>query len=176
MALVIGLSGGPDPVARANQTQNQTAARGATPPQAPAASARPDGQRGGQGRGGSFNPSSVGWEWWNDEAIKKEIALDEKKSKQIDDYYDQRQRQLKPFADEFQKELEALNLMTRDRVADDRTYEIQVTKVEAFRSKLLTSRQMMLYRMYKELRPEQYQKLREIFERPRSGRSGQPSK
>jgi hypothetical protein len=66
--------------------------------------------------------------------------------------------------------------MTRDRVADDRTYEIQVTKVEAFRSKLLTSRQMMLYRMYKELRPEQYQKLREIFERPRSGRSGQPSK
>jgi Spy/CpxP family protein refolding chaperone len=174
LALVIGLSGGPDPIATASQGQN--VGRGTVAPQTPA-TPRPDGQRGGPGRqGGSSNPSTVNWEWWNDDNIKKELGLDEKTVKKIDDYYDSRQRQLKPFADEYLKEFEILNQMTRERVADDRTYEIQVTKVEAFRSKLATSRQTMLYRMFKDLRPDQYQKFREIIERPRSGRSGAPSK
>lgn len=175
MALVIGLSGGPDPVATASQTQSQNVSRGATPPQAPA-TAKPDPQRGGSGRQGGFNPSSVNWEWWNDDGIKKEVGIDEKMSKRIDDLYDNRQRSLKAFADEWEKEFEALNVMTRERVADNRTYEIQVIKVEALQSKLRVSRAMMLYQMYKELRPEQYTKFREILARPRSGRGGTPSK
>ena len=176
MALVIGLSGPSSDVATASQ--NQVAGRGAAAPQSPQSpTSKPDGQRGGTGRQGvAFNPSTVNWEWWNDEGIKKEIGIDERMSKRIDDMYDSRQRQLKPIADEYQKELEALNVMTRERVADDRTYEIQVTKVEAFGSKLRASRQMMLYRMYKELKPEQYVKFREILERPRTGRGGPPSK
>ena len=176
MALAIGLSGTSGQVA--NASQNQTAGRGAAAAQTPQTNgAKPDPQRGGPGRqSGPVSPSSVNFEWWNHEEIKKEIGLDEKMSKRIDDMYEDRQRQLKPLADEYLKEAEALNVMTRDRVANERAYEIQVVKVEAFGSRLRTSRQVMLYRMYKELRPEQYSKLREIFERPRTGRGGPPSK
>jgi Spy/CpxP family protein refolding chaperone len=103
--------------------------------------------------------------WWQVESIKKELGLSEDKASKIADIYQSRQKLLAPLAAEYEKETKALDKMTTDRTADDPTYSLQVWRVEALRSKLNESRLMMLYRMYRELQPEQYRKLQEISER-----------
>ena len=132
---------------------------------------RPEGQRGGGPRPGMSGPSEVGWEWWKDVEAVKEMGLAPEKTRQIDRYYNDRQRALKHFVDGYVKERDLLERMTRERVVDDDIYALQVSRVETLRSKLLESRTVMLYRMYRALTPEQYQKLREIYDR-RSRRRG----
>jgi hypothetical protein len=58
--------------------------------------------------------------------------------------------------------------MTRARVVDVDTYSVQVMRVESARSKLSESRTVMLYRLARELTPEQYRKLLEIRDRRRT--------
>lgn len=147
----------------------------------PALRAAVDAQAGGQGasatatqgRAGNapptFGPSSrpafsPGYEWWKDESVKKEIGLTDEKAKKIDEFVQDRVRQLKPLADEFQKEREDLDKMTTERLADDSTYALKVWRVESMRAKLNESRILMLYRIYKQLSPEQYKKLNEVLE------------
>jgi Spy/CpxP family protein refolding chaperone len=139
----------------------------------PEAQAPPaQGQGPGQNRQSRQNrpPSEVGWEWWRDAAVVKELTLSPEKVKQIDGYYNSRQRALKPYVDEWLRERDVLNRMTEERVVDFNTYSLQVKKVEMLRSELFLSRTVMLYRIYLVLQPQQYQKLLEIFDR-RSRRS-----
>jgi Spy/CpxP family protein refolding chaperone len=128
--------------------------------------------------GGRSTPSGPGfpqWEWWNDESVKKEIGLTEDKVKKLDSIYQDRYKQLTPFVEDYQKQREILDKMTAERTADESTYALQVSRVEQLRSRLFESRTTMLYRMYRTLQPEQYQKLRDIFERraARGGRGGE---
>jgi hypothetical protein len=65
--------------------------------------------------------------------------------------------------------------MTRERTASPEAYEIQASKYEFLRSEVRKSRWVMLYRIYTELEPDQYQKLLEIRDRRSArGRGGQP--
>jgi hypothetical protein len=132
--------------------------------------------RGGQ-RGASFpgdrpggppsNPSpvSVGWDWWNDVDVKKEVGLRAEQATRIDRIYSGRVKDADPYAQEYQKEYAALNKMFADRVVDDATLGLQLTKVYTLRSKLSESRQLMLYHIAKVLDPDQYAKLLAIFDR-----------
>jgi len=131
------------------------------------------------GRGGNDprqgpprQPFGISFEWWNDEAIKKDVGLTEEKVKKINDIYQDRMRQMKPSADEWMKQLDLLDRMTAERMADDATYSIQVNRVESLGMRLRESRTLMLYRMYKQLQPDQYQRLRAALERmfDRNGR------
>lgn len=139
-----------------------------------------------QGRGGSPAPPpgagapgqgsrqgfSAGWKWWNDEAVKKEIGLTDDKAKKIDEFVQDRERQLKPLADDYQKERDELDRMTSERLADDSTYGLKVWRVESMRAKLNESRIVLLYRIYKQLSPEQYKKLNEVLDRARTNMMG----
>jgi Spy/CpxP family protein refolding chaperone len=133
------------------------------PPQAQNAPPKADDQRGGRPNRG---PSTVSWEWWKD----KELGLEPLKSARLDRYYNDRQRALQPVMQDWMAQLETLNKMTAERTVDTETYSLQVLRVESLRSKLNESRAVMIYRMYKELSPEQYQKLRQLFEQRRGGR------
>jgi len=127
--------------------------------------------------GGRSTPGGPGfpqWEWWNDESVKKEIGLTDDKVKKLDNIYQDRLKQLTPFVEDYQKQREILDKMTAERTADESTYALQVSRVEQLRSRLFESRTTMLYRMYRTLQPEQYQKLRDIFER-RASRGGRGS-
>lgn len=115
---------------------------------------------------------SAGWKWWNDEAVKKEIGLTDDKAKKIDEFVQDRERQLKPLADEYQKERDDLDRMTSERLADDSTYGLKVWRVESMRAKLNESRIVLLYRIYKQLSPEQYKKLNEVLDRARTNLMG----
>jgi Spy/CpxP family protein refolding chaperone len=111
--------------------------------------------------------------WWKVDAVKKELGLTEDKAQKISDIYENRQKLLAPLAADFAREGKVLDKMTSDRTADDGTYAIQVWKVESIRSKLNETRLTMLYRIYRELTPEQYQKLQKISERMSSGNNNE---
>lgn len=114
----------------------------------------------------------LGWEWWKDDGIKKELGLTDQQVRQISRIYDDRSRQVKPFSDDYVAQLERLEQMTRAREVDTATYALQVGRVESLRSKLNETRLVMLYSFYRMLTPDQNKKLQEIRDRRRSGRGG----
>ena len=117
----------------------------------------------------------MNWEWWNDAEVQREIGLAPDKIKRIDDFYQRRNKELEPIVQEFLKQSSELDQMTRAAVTDQATYTLQVLRVEALLSHLRQSRTIMLYRMYLQLKPDQYKKLQDIFARHRFGRGRGPS-
>jgi Spy/CpxP family protein refolding chaperone len=111
------------------------------------------------------------WEWWNDPEVQATLGLSADTVRRIDDLYKRRNAELRPVVHEYLRERDALDRMTRERVADDATYQVQVMRFEQARARLSESRTVMLYRMYRELTPEQHNKLQEIFDQ-RFGRGG----
>jgi Spy/CpxP family protein refolding chaperone len=139
-------------------------ASGPGPTQAQGASAS-GGRQGGSGFQGG---------WWSDPAIKAEIRLTDDQARRIKEIFEKREAEIKPLADMLNREGDRLDRMTRERAADEITYSVQVTKVESLYGRLRESRTMMIYRMYRELQPEQYKKLQEILDRRRSARGSGP--
>jgi Spy/CpxP family protein refolding chaperone len=130
--------------------------------------------RGGPGRGGPAGADVFReWEWWKDDVAKRELGLTDKVAMDIDSFYQRRQREVAPFVAEFQKQVEALNQMTSERKVDESTYAVQVSHVEALRSRLRESRTVMLYHIYMKLSPEQFKKLADVRDRHyQRGRGG----
>ena len=123
---------------------------------------------------GTLGPS---WDWWDEPAVKKDLKLTDEQVRKIREIFEKREAEVKPVWDQLNREGDRLDKMTRERVADEATYAVQVSKVHHLFADVRKSRTMMLYRMYRELQPEQYKKLQEIMERRRStdGRSSGPS-
>jgi Spy/CpxP family protein refolding chaperone len=115
-------------------------------------------------------------DWWDDPVVKKDLKLTDEQARRIRDVFEKREAEVKPMSDQLNREFDKLDKMTRERVADDATYAVQVSKVHHLFAEVRKSRALMLYRMYRELQPEQYKKLQEILERRRStgGRGSGP--
>ena len=126
------------------------------------------GNRQNQGRQEEF----VGWEWWKDEEVQRELKLTPTMVRSIQRKYEDRARTMKPVDDAYRKERDELSRMSRERTVDLATYSIQVSRVDALRSELNKTRLVMLYEFYRMLTPEQHVKFREIQDRryQRSGR------
>lgn len=120
-------------------------------------------------------PPRRSWEWWNDPEIQKELGLSAEKVGRINDIYTRRNADLRPVVHEYLRESAVLDKMTRERVADDATYQLQVMRVEAARARVNESRMVMLYRMYRELTPEQHGRLQDIFDRRFDRGRGRPA-
>jgi Spy/CpxP family protein refolding chaperone len=154
-----------------------SAAPNGSQPRAATVQQTPPPQGGTQGQGAGQRPPTrqeapLGWEWWKDDAVKKELGLTDRQVAQITRIYEDRSRQVKPYSDEYQKQIEELDRMTRERTVDTPTYALQVSRVEALRSKLNETRLVMFYSFYRLLSPEQNKKLQDIRDRRRSGRGG----
>ncbi len=108
-------------------------------------------------------PGPGHWEWWKDAEVQKQLALSPDKVKRIDGIYRSRSSNLQPTVDQYMRELATLDAMTRAASADEASYNLQVVQVEALRSEISRSRTVMLYRFFRELQPEQYAKLQDIF-------------
>ena len=136
------------------------------PAQTPTATPGAPGQR-------PQNQGPASWEWWKDDAIKKELRLTEKQVRDIGRIYDARVRDMKPIDDEFQKQRAQQETMARERTVDVALFAIQVNRVEGLRMKLAESRNVMLYAISRQLTTEQHTALGEIFKRRfASGRRG----
>ena len=116
------------------------------------------------------------WDWWSDPAVKKDLKLTEEQVHKIRDIFEKRETEVKPLWDMLNREGDRLDRMTRERVADEATYAVQVSKVQHLFARVRESRTVMMYRMYRELQPEQYKKLQEIMDRRRAmdGRGSGP--
>jgi Spy/CpxP family protein refolding chaperone len=119
---------------------------------------------------GNASTRVIGWEWWNDVEVQKALALAPEKSRTIHEIFTRRSEALRPMGDEFMRALTELDRMTRARVVDEATYQLQVVRVEALRAELNKSRTVMLYRLTRELTPEQFKKLEDIRAQRFAGR------
>jgi Spy/CpxP family protein refolding chaperone len=113
-----------------------------------------------------------GWQWWNDPTVKSELKLSDDKARLIEGIFQKRQTEAKAWWDQLQKEQDRLTRMTRERMTDEATYALQVSKVEALASRLREGRTVMLYRIYLELQPEQFRKLQDMMDRRRTNGRG----
>jgi Spy/CpxP family protein refolding chaperone len=120
-----------------------------------------------QGRGAADNAARVpgpgNWEWWNDADVQRQIGLTPEKVAKLDGHYRYRSKELAPVVNQWTKEWAELDAMTKAATVDESTYTLQVLTVEALRSKISESRMVMIYRMFRELSPDQYSRLQEIF-------------
>ena len=113
--------------------------------------------------------------WWKEERYQKELKLTPRQINEIDWIFADRVKRMTPYLVQRDKETEELNKMARERLVDDSTFAIQVSRVENLRSKLNETRTVMLYQMMRKLTPQQYQKLQEMSDRDGRGRGGSPS-
>lgn len=127
------------------------------------------GRVGADGRSGrpADAPGSLGWKWWNDPDIRKQLKLTDDQATSIEGIFEKRQSEVQPWVDTFYRETERLTKMTRERVAQEPAYTLQVSRVEAVLSRLRESRTVMMYRMFLVLQPEQHRKLQDIMDRGR---------
>jgi Spy/CpxP family protein refolding chaperone len=152
------------------RARSQQAGQTQTPPPAtpnqPGQGGHFDG-RGGQfpGRGVPSNPSpaSMAWDWWKDDAVKKDVGLRPDQATHIDRIYSVRMKEIDPTVQDYQKEQEILDKMLADRVADETALSAEMTKFYALRTAVNQSRTLMLYRIVKVLDVDQYTKLKAIL-------------
>ena len=158
------------------QTGGRVAAPPQTPTPTPAKAQTPPATSGQSGQGGQRQPPSaeqfLGWDWWKDDAVRKEMKLTDSQVRNITQIFNSRVQYIKPFYDEYSKQLAELDKMSQERTVEVSVFEMQVNRVESLRAKLNETRIVMLYRINRMLDPTQSQKLREIRDRRRSGRGG----
>ena len=111
------------------------------------------------------------WDWWNDDAVKKELKLTDMQVRSISQIFDRRVREMTPTFEEYRKQRAELDRMTRERAVDEGTYALQVNRTQYLLSELNKTRYVMLYVIYRRLDPKQYEGLRTIRDR-RFGRGG----
>ena len=111
--------------------------------------------------------------WWQDEAVKKELVLSEQQVRKIDQLFQQREKDMKLIAAEYEKQDRELDKMRREYVATPEVLRLQVIRAQLLRNELDISRAVMLYRMSLAMSADQRAKLQGISERQMGrGRGG----
>jgi hypothetical protein len=169
------IAGGLYPAASASQGTGRSALPAAqvqpqSPPQAPPTAG---GKQGAPSPGGPQRPGGrQEWEWWKDADVQKALGLTDAKVKNITRVFDERTRRIQPLLEKLQKEVDLLEQMAAEQKVSVDEFALQVNVVEALRSELFKSRQVMLYRIRRELTPDQNKKLEEIRDRRNNGGRG----
>jgi len=146
----------------------QAAGRGAPPSQTPAPGAAKPAAPTETGQPSNGRPNLLSeWQWWSDPEVQKTLGLAEAKVKNISRIYEDRVRRSQQLLERYEKERAELNRLTEERQISVEEYAIHVTQVEALRTELNKGRLVMLYRIFRELTPEQNKRLTEIFEKRR---------
>ena len=115
------------------------------------------------------------WRWWRDEAFQKEVGLSAAQVQRIDAMVKERENELAPFIKEYLEQRDALRKMALERRVTVHEFAVQAARFEALNAKLNESRNIMLFRMSRELTDEQYRMLQEARDRRASrGSRGAP--
>lgn len=124
----------------------------------------PSGQRGGPrpSSGTDLIDDNQRWNWWDDAEVKRELALTDATVESINNILRERFASSRPKWQEFSREKEKLNRMLSEATVSEESFELQVMKVDRLGSELETSRTLMLFRIRRQLRPDQIKKLEEI--------------
>lgn len=113
--------------------------------------------------------------FWKDEQLKTQLGLTARQVRRIDQIYQQRAKELMPLVAEWTKQRDEVDRLIRERTVTAEQLDIQLLRFQALNSKFWESRQLMLYRIYLVLTPEQYKKLLTVQRgRGRRGGGGTP--
>lgn len=103
--------------------------------------------------------------WWSDEAIKKELGLTDEQAKTLDQIYTSAKDELAGYSDARAREEKELDRLITESKVEQWMIARQIDKVETQRSNFNKLRIMTLYRMHRQLTPEQRAKLQQIRDR-----------
>jgi len=139
----------------------------------PSGQAAPSGSRAGAPPSQTTPGGRGPWEWWRDDAVKKEISLRPNQAADIDRIYQRRVKDMDPVVQAMVQEKAVLVKMIADRVVDDTQLNVELLKYDSLRVQFDASRTLMLYRISKVLDADQYSKLQTIIDRHEAaGRRG----
>jgi hypothetical protein len=119
-------------------------------------------------------PGSGFGDWWNDDVVKKELVLSARAVASIDRIYRERSKRLEALRDEVNKQLTEMWRLRDERTVDEATYALQVWRFESMQARYDADRNVLQYRLFMELSPEQNKKLQRLREidRQNRGRGG----
>ena len=139
------------PVGQNQGTKAQTPAKGAPPQNQPPSRPKP---------------------WWNDDVIKKELGLSAAQVKAIDDIYTSSKDELGSYRENMDREHKELDRIIAEGKVEQWQVLRQIDRMETQRTGFNKTYWMMLYRMNRQLTPEQRVKLQEMERKAREGRGG----
>ena len=111
--------------------------------------------------------------WWKNERFLKELALSPDQGRRIESLYQSVQPMLRAQKRALDKLEDELSRMIHDDMVGEAELEQFVTRVEAAKAELSTSRTMLLVRIGRVLTAEQSTKLHALFEQDQK-RRGKP--
>jgi hypothetical protein len=114
-----------------------------------------------------FFPQS---EWWKDPEVKRQVGLTDDLSARIEQSYQRRLQNAEPLIAEMRAKWAALDALIAARQLRPEALVAHILQAEALRSRVNESRSVMLYRFYREMTPEQYQKFDALMDARRRGR------
>lgn len=115
------------------------------------------------------------WKWWQDVEVRRALELSDDKVTLLERLFQKRLADVQPYYGLLRQEREKLDRMTRERTASEAEYTAQVSRVWDVYSWTEESRIVMLYAMSRELRPEQYAALLEIFKQRSASQPTRPT-
>ena len=115
------------------------------------------------------------WKWWQDVEVRRALELSDDKVALLERLFQKRLAELQPYYGLLRNEREKLDRMTRERNATEAEYTAQVSRVWDVYTWTEESRIVMLYAMSRELRPEQYSALLEIFKHRSASQGTRPT-
>jgi hypothetical protein len=111
----------------------------------------------------------IRFRWWQDAEVQKTVGLTPEKVQRLDALFNERNEELAPFIREFFLQRDELRRMAGERRVSPEEFAIQAARFQSLAAKLDESRNIMLYRMSRELSDEQYTKLQEVRDRRSRG-------
>jgi len=156
--------------AEGRQSEVRRPAGTSTDPASPIRGASADQPRAPRGGLNLRSGDIADWKWWQDPDTRRALELSDDKVALLERLFQKQRADMQPYVALLRLEREKLDRMTRERTASLAEYTAQVSRVWDIYSWTQESRVVMLYAMYRELRPEQYTALLELF-RQRSASS-----
>lgn len=103
--------------------------------------------------------------WWMDPTDRAELEISDRQSAKIDEIFRSHMGMQRERAAEFRKLEPTVDQLIKEGTADPSYVGQQVQRLESLKADMNTARIVMLYRVMRELSPEQREKLKRLQER-----------
>ena len=109
------------------------------------------------GRGNQHQPH-----WWIDPQLRQQLGITDAQSKAVEEIWQKSLPELRKFRDQLNALEDQVSKMIQDG-APEASVVAQIEQTENTRAQAMKARTLMIYRMYKVLRPEQRAKVMEMY-------------
>ena len=126
--------------------------------------------------GGERRPEHARVKWWEDPAWRTELGISDKQSGKIREIFEVEMVKLRAMREELNKLEAKLALMVKDDRSSLAALTEKWDRVGTLLSEMYKTRQLMIYRIDRELTPEQRVKLQAMYDRLQGERRQDPDR